>query len=273
MKHRFTLRLSVLVALALGGIACLRADDALFIGNSYTFGGPEQAVNAHGGVPKLVEAIAVSKGKKLSTLMLAVPGKNLAYHLSQPQTDEDLKAKPWDWVVLQGFSTEATHMGSPDDFLKNGVEFYKRIMAADPKARVVLYETWSRPKGSPYYTGESTPKSFADQKEMDSEIQKNYTELYRRMEAIDPGHQIALAPVGLAFQMSREKYPDINLNFTDLHHANTAGSYLAALVIYATIYQDTPKGATREFFGTSLDEALASKLQEIAGEAIAAQAK
>src|SRR5579862_667491 len=153
------------------------------------------------------------------------------------------------------------------------MEFYKRIIAANPKAKVVLYETWSRPKGSPYYTGASTAKTFADQKEMDAEIQKNYTELYNRIEKLGAGAQVELAPVGVAFQRFREKYPDIDLNYSDLHHANTAGSYLAALVIYATLYHDTPKGATREFFGTSIDEPLATKLQEVAEEVTSTKAK
>ena len=101
---------------------------------------------------------------------------------------------------------------------------------------------------------------------MDAEVQKNYRELYNRIEAIDPGAQVELAPVGVAFQLCREKYPEINLNYPDLHHANVEGNYLAALVIYATIYQDSPKGATREFFGTSVDAGVAAKLQEIAEE-------
>lgn len=277
MKHPHAspvLPFIALLAVCLCPAARLRADDALFIGNSYTYGGPEMVVTNHGGVPKLVEAIAASKGKKLSTLMLTVGGKDLGYHLAQPKTDEDLKAKAWDWVVLQDFSTEATHVGGKlDDFFKNGEIFYKRIMAADPKAKIVLYETWARPKGSPFYSGTSTDKTFVDVAQMDAEIQKNYTDLYKKLEAIDPGTQLEFAPVGLAFQRSHEKYPDINLNYSDLHHANVEGDYLAALVIYATLYQDSPKGATREFFGTSVDAAVAEKLQAIADEVAGPKAK
>lgn len=258
----------ILAALILGlfSAVSLHADDALFIGNSYTYGGPEKVINEHGGVPKLVEAIAASKGKTISTLMLTVGGKDLGFHLGEPKTDEDLKAKNWGWVVLQDFSTEATHVGALDDFFKNGETFCKRIMAESPKAKIVLYETWARPKESPFYSGVSTPKTFTDVAQMNTEIQKNYTELYHRLQAIDTGGQVEMAPVGLAFERSLEKYPDINLSYSDLHHANVEGNYLAALVIYATIYHDSPKGATREFFGTSIDAATATKLQEIADE-------
>ena len=259
----FLLSLAALVVVAASG---LHADDTLFIGNSYTYGGPDKIVFDHGGVPKIVEAIAASKGKTLSTLMLTAGGVDLGYHLQQPKTDEDLKAKSWDWVVLQGLSMEATHVGRPDVFFKNGEIFCKRIMADSPKAKIVLFQTWARPKESPFYSGTSTPQTFVDVAQMNAEIQKNYQELCRRLQAIDPGSQVEVAPVGLAFERSQEKYPEINVNFTDLHHASTAGSYLAALVIYATIYQDSPKGATHEFFGISLDAGVAAKLQEIADE-------
>jgi len=241
----------------------LHAQDALFIGNSYTYGGPEKVIHDHGGVPKLVEAIASSKGKSISTLMLTVGGKDLGYHLQQPVTEQDLNLKTWDWVVLQDFSSEATHVGKLDAFFQNGESFTRKIMEHSPKTRVVLYETWARPKQSPFYSGTSTPKTFLDVAQMNSEIQKNYGELFHRLDAIDPAH-VELAPVGLAFERCVEKYPGLNLYCPDLHHANTEGSYLAALVIYSTIFQDTPKGATHDFFGTSLDAEVATKLQEIA---------
>lgn len=240
----------------------LLAQKALFIGNSYTYGGPEMTITNHGGIPKLVEAIAASKGKKFSTTMLTVGGKDLAYHLQQPKTDVDLKADPWDFVVLQDFSTEATHVGGKlEDFFKDGETFYKRIRAESPQAMIVLYETWARPKQSPFYTGTSTPATFIDPAQMDTEIQKNYGELYNRLKAIEPGTHVELAPVGLAYERCEEKYPGINLSNPDLHHASIEGNYLSALVIYATIFHDSPKGATREFFDTSLDAGVAAKLQ------------
>jgi hypothetical protein len=250
------------------GLSGSRAENALFIGNSYTFGGPEKVIYDHGGVPKLVEAIAAGKGKKLSTVMLAVGGKDLGYHLQQPKTREDLNLEKWDWVVLQDFSSEATHVGKVDEFFKNGETFERRIMQESPNAKIVLYETWARPRGSPFYTGTATAKTFVDVAQMNAEIQENYTELFHRMVEIDPGSQVELAPVGLAFERSLEKYPEINLYCPDMHHANTEGSYLAALVIYATLYQDSPMGATREFFGVSLDPGVAGKLQEIAEGAV-----
>jgi len=260
------LLLIVLAAFCCGVTPRLSAEEFLFFGNSFTFGAGSEIVQKNGGVPKLVEAIATSKGKTIATQMLTVGGKDLEFHLQRAKTDETLKLKPWDRIVLQGYSLEATHLRDPALFLKNGEIFYKRIRESSPRAKVVLYQTWARAPGHPLYTGTSTSKSFIDPVEMNREIQENYGKLARQLEDLEPGTQVELAPVGQAFARSLEKHPDLKLHSGDKYHASTEGSYLAALVIYATIFQDSPVGATREFRGTSLDAEVAAKLQDVARE-------
>jgi hypothetical protein len=255
-----------LVLFFVGAAGCLRADDALFIGNSYTFGGAEREILQHGGVPNLVEEVAASKSRQLASMMLAAGGKDWGYHIKVPATHTALGMKKWNWVVLQDYSTKPTHIGDVEAFYRDGEALYRSIRQQSPKAKVVLFETWARAKGNSLYTGASTPKSFTDQAQMLDEVEKAYTELDRRLEAIEHSNQVLLAPVGEAFARCMERHPEINLYWTDKHHANAKGSYLAALVIYATIFQDSPKGATREFYGVSLAPDEAGKLQEIADE-------
>jgi hypothetical protein len=104
---------------------------------------------------------------------------------------------------------------------------------------------------------------------MTSEVVKNYTEQERRLEAFDQGEQVALAPVGAAFQLCKESYPEIGLYTDDNHHANAEGLYLSALVIYATLTQDTPLGATHDFPGVAIPADVAGCLQEVAEKAVA----
>lgn len=246
----------------------LPAEEILFIGNSFTYGGPDRLVTGHGGIPKLVEAIAVAKGKTISTTMISSGGKTLALHLKQEATGVGVKSKPWDWVVLQEFSTGATHVGNPGEFFKSGSEFARFVTQSSPKAGIILYETWARPKASNLYSGVSTEKTFVDDRQMAGEIRENYSELRKRLLTENPCLKILIAPVGDAFALCRERYPGINLDWPDHHHASTEGSYLAALVIYSTIFQDSPKGAVREFFGTGVDAVTAARLQEIADEVV-----
>jgi len=263
-------RISILFLLTLivtcAGPGSLQAEDVLFIGNSYTAGGPNAEIRKHGGIPKLVEEIAASKGRKLSTMMLAPGGKDWAFDLKEPITETTIELKKWDWVVLQDFSTEPTHIGDLTRFFQDGETLYKQIRKSSPRTKVLLYETWARAKGHEYYTGVSTEKTFVDPAEMAAELHKNYTELHHRLEALEPGDQVGLALVGEAFARCTNKYPDIKLHWSDKHHSSIQGGYLTALVIYASLFHDSPKGAAHEIFGITLDPVEAEKLQQIADE-------
>lgn len=263
-------RLLLASVAVLGLLTGAQAENILFIGNSYTYGGAEPTIAKFGGIPKVVEAIAQAKGHTADTMMVTSGGKDWGFHLDQPATAKALAEKPWDWVVLQDYSTKATHLGNLEEFTKNGETFYQRIHSASPKAKILLYATWARAKGNPMFTGQSTPKSFADPAEMFAEIRQAYADLQVKLEALEPEpNQVALAPVGTAFELSLAKYPEIDLYAKDLHHPSPAGCYLSALVIESILFGDSPKGATNVLPGITLEQETAQKLQEIATEALA----
>jgi len=238
-----------------------QAEEILFFGNSYTQGSGDVAVSRL-GVPKLVEGIARAKGRKIATEMVVAGGKDWGFHLTQSGTVEVLAAKKWDWVVLQDFSTKPTHVGSVEEHLKNGEEFYRRIHAGSPGARIMLYETWARAAGNSLYGD----KGFRDPEEMNEELHRGYAASRAGMEALEAGEQVMIAPVGPAFALSLKKHPELILHAVDKHHASARGSYLAALVLYATLFQDSPVGAVASFPGVEIDPAEALKLQQIAEE-------
>lgn len=250
----------------LGFLPLAQAEDVLFIGNSFTFGGGDTTVIKDGGVPKLVEAIAASKGKSASTLMVTTGGMDWGFHLKNPATAIALNRKPWDAVVIQDYSTKPTHVGNVDAFMKEGAEFEDRIVKASPHAWIVLYETWAYGAKNPIYARTSSPTKFTNPEQMTSEVQKNYAALQASLHAKNPDCQVLVAPVGDAFARTRAEHPEINLYATDFKHANQNGSYLAALVIYATLFHDSPLHATATFPGFTLDPQTAAKLQSVAQE-------
>jgi len=226
---KFLLILSIFLAPA------LRAEQILFIGNSFTF------VNK---VPSLVESIAGSRGKSIVTAAVTKGGQGWAYHLKTPATDLALESKPWDWVVLQDYSLNATHAGNIDDFMKNGRMFYDRIASESPHANIILYETWAYSPRHPAIHGTAvTPPKFGSPAEMIAEIHRNYSALQAALQALDPKRKVLLAPVGTAFDQFIHEYPGINLYRADFKHPDLEGSYLAALVIYSTITGDSVQGA------------------------------
>ena len=261
-KHLFLFGL----VFGFGGGQFARGESALFIGISYTFGGPEMVVTNHGGIPKIVEAIAVSEGKGLSTRMVTKSGKDLAYHLKQGQAEAAINEKKWDWVILQDFSSEATHVGNLDSFFQSSEAFCEMIARNSPATKVVLYETWARPAGSAFYTGTSTARTFIDAKQMNEEIRANYRQLAGKLRKMEPKSEIVIAPVGEAFEISAKEHPEIKLYNADEHHANVAGDYLASLVIYNSLYREGLKGAAEKFLGTEVDPDTAAKLQAVAEE-------
>ena len=257
------LRIALVCWLAGAAFLSARADDILFIGNSFTFADMAPMVMRHGGVPKLVEEIALAKGKPVATSAVTSGGKDWAWHLAQPKTEKALGSKTWTWVVLQDLSTRPTRLGNEAQFMKDGETFSDRIARTSPNAGILLFETWARPAGK-FYQGKP---DYGPEQMMD-DLHKSYASLRDDLTAKNTGRPVRVALVGTAFARVKTEYPEIKVDAADEHHATAEGYYLAALVIYETIYHESVKGAPAEFFhGAAIipsDEA--TKLQGVADE-------
>ena len=74
-------------------------------------------------------------------------------------------------------------------------------------------------------------------------------------------NNIRLVPVGEAFYSFKKKYPEINLYTDDFRHPSKEGTYLAASVVFSTLFNLDVKG-TRGKQG--IDAKTTLKIQEIA---------
>ena len=264
----FKFRSPVLAIVSLVAFAVtLRADHVLFFGNSFTYGAEAPLVVLNGGVPKLFEEIARAKGRDVTAWSVTSGGKDWAWHLAQPATAKALAERPWNWVVLQDFSMRPTHIGNVAAFMHDGETFSDRIAAASPHAGIILYETWARP--AVFFKG----GVFTGPGQMMQELHTNYGNLDDDLVKRDASRPARVALVGTSFARSESEFPAINLNAKDNHHSTAEGYYLAALVIYETIYHDSAEGATATFFHGLLrippDKAadLQNVADEIAGQA------
>ena len=193
-------------------------------------------------------------------------GEGWAYHLKAPATDTALKSKAWNWVVLQDYSLDATHARNVDDFMKYGQEFYDRIVQEAPHANILLYETWAYSPRHPVLAGvPPEPAKFSSSDEMYGEIHKNYAALQAVLQARDPKRKVLVAQVGTAFARCAHEHPEIDLYTPDFKHPNLKGSYLSALVIYGTLFNDSPMGAAD---GWKSDPRIIKILQEVAAAVI-----
>jgi len=257
------------VALAATGANVENPKTILFFGNSFTLGiGSTEAQNA-GGVPGVVQALAAAAGHAAPHVEnAAVSGQTLTWHLANNLavivSPQDFTPDPgfqWDVVVIQDFSTRPTHIGNLPLFRSDVVDIYAAVRAHSPDAAPVLYETWARGPGHSYYTG-TDPEFPGGPAQMQQELRDGYAFARADVDAAFGPGTATVAPVGDAWENTGWN----NLHAGDIYHANSRGTYLAALVIFGTIYRERTAGLPPILGSISTQEA--AELQAFADAVI-----
>jgi hypothetical protein len=211
----------------------------LFIGNSYTY---------YNNLPGMISQLAASSDepRQLDTRMIAVGTKTLEWHYENLETLDAIRQADRDIVVLQEHSMRPVE--NRDKMLDYASKLDGEIKSSG--ARTVLYLTWAR-KHIP---------------EMQERLTDAYFTLAGKIGA-------TVAPVGIAWQNALRSNPALKLHKKDKSHPDLPGSYLAACVFYATLFQTSPVGLTGTIVGRSnkiltLQEKEAGFLQSIAWETV-----
>lgn len=244
MKHRILNTLLVVVFSALS----LPAQQVVFVGNSFTFypgvKGIGRVVDLNGGkgggVPEIFDVLARAGGHTPEVHMETVGGKNLRFHYLEK---DFLLDRAWDVVVLQDYSTgpliEGSDTKSYDSFRLYLLRFKTLFTAKNPGVKIWLYETWGRPD----LVMKGRFDSIAD---MQAGLHKSYSEAARDFGfsgyAPVGGAFLAAVRTGLADDPSTSAVEGaLSLWGPDNYHQNQVGTYLAALVFYASIYGEDPR--------------------------------
>ena len=197
----------------------------LFIGNSYT------SVN---NLPQIFHDVAASAGHAPSEIKAVTPGGVTLYqHLNSLGTLKLIDEGNWDIVILQAQSQEAAMSeqfpNMRDHFLKGAASLYDRIKAGSPHVKIILYQTWAR--HADYWNNPKADRTIGnDPADMQARIRKWY------QNATAQKNDFLIAPVGDAWELNYKNPNAIRLHDADNSHPAFNGSYLAALVIYGTIY-------------------------------------
>jgi hypothetical protein len=205
----------------------------LFIGNSLTY------VN---DVPGILKALADSAGgERLAVASRALPNYALIDHWTEGLAQRDIASGGWAWVVMQQGWTPA---GIYRDTLRLAARNFGAEIARIG-AKPAMYQTWP-----PADRQGQFPASI---------------ESYE-LAAADVGGVVF--PVARAWLAVWKVDPSVQL-YSDGLHASVAGSYLAALVMYARIFDRTPVGLpatirTRAGPTIRIPPALARTLQDAA---------
>ena len=213
-------------------------DAVLFIGNSLTY------FNA---MPDIVKALADSSGEPLRVGMVAFANFALVDHWYEGTSRQEIGKGGWRYVILQQGPSAVSYNR---DSLRLLTKFFNtRITAVG--ARAALYSVWPAQENQADF-----PASM---------------ESYR-LAAADVGG--LLLPVAAAWLAAWQRDPTLPLYGSDGLHPSPEGSYLAALVIYACIFERAPTGlpasmTLRGGVPFAIDPAHAALLQDAAASAIA----
>jgi len=229
LKRSYQPLLLFLACLLLAACGAPPTARVLFIGNSYTY--------VNGGLDHQLAGLA----RTIETRQLAIGGYTLEQHWTDGSDVQIIRQGGWNFVVLQDQSqTPVLDATRFDDALR---KFDKEIKAQG--GRTVLLMTWERPDS--VALGVTTANLAAGYQAMGGEL------------------GALVAPAGLAFARSLQERPELVLTSPD-GHPTPAGTYLAACVLYGTLFKQTPVG--NSFADWTVPADTRDFLQQVAAETL-----
>lgn len=194
----------------------------LFLGNSFTYYNNNLATHVRDitkALPDKNEGI-----ESYAFRSVTISSARLGWHIDNFKFQNTLQK--WDTVIFQGQSTEpiSAKMEVKEYFEKSAVEMAEIAHQAGQK--VIYFMTW----------GYSEKGNLQETKEMTEKLLHAYNSIAQKTQGY-------VAPVGLAFYTLQQEYPEINLYSIDKKHPSIEGTYLAACVIFSTLYDVSPIGA------------------------------
>jgi hypothetical protein len=214
MNRRIFLGL-VAAFVILGGAVTGHAQDGqakgeisvLFIGNSLTY---------YNDLPKMVAELAKADKQRPLRYDRETPGGcTFEKHWKDGKALAKIKSRKWDYVVLQDNSQGPLRMR--ESMFEYGKKLDTEIKMQG--AKTILYMTWA----------------MQDKPEGQAAISKVYLDLAEDLKC-------QTAPVGNAWEAALKTGKKPVLHANDKKHPTVTGTYLAACVIYATIYGRSPVG-------------------------------
>jgi hypothetical protein len=228
----------------------------LFIGNSFTYGAGS-ATNFYraesvtdlnnrgiGGVPALFKSFTEQTGFDYDVYLETKPGSALDYHLEKKL--EVIGKKPWDKVVMHGYSTlDGNKPGNPAMLIETAAKMSTFLQELNPKVDVFLTATWSR--ADLIYQ--------ADRHWSNTPIEKMALDVragYNKAAAASPSVK-AVNGVGEAWTRAMVlgiadtnpydgiEFGKVSLWAGDHYHASKYGYYLHALVVFGNVTGADPR--------------------------------
>ncbi|MEE4174834.1 MAG: hypothetical protein V2I57_11325 [Xanthomonadales bacterium] len=218
----------------------------LFVGNSYLYYND----SVHNHVRRLAEAAGTLEAGAYQFKSATVGGARLWHHpidhwlgVGNLGVDE-----PFEWVVLQPGSTETLSPEALSRLRESARAYVAKIRAIGATPALYLTHAYVPPhrRADPAMTDTVARATINLGNELDTIV----------------------IPVGLAFARAYGERPDLALHETfDGSHPNLAGTYLAACVVYRTLYARPTADIDYDYFG-ELDADTATWLRGVADRTV-----
>lgn len=223
---------------------------AIFIGNSFFY----YNNSLHGHVRNLIGA--ADKKQSFRGTSVTISGAGLDWHnveaYFQPNgigrysfvADNKVRFNVLDKLFDIAIMMDCSQCPVHPDLKSVFVEFAKKHSDTVRKygAEPVLFMSWA----------------YADAPEMTEQLADAYVKVGNANNAM-------VIPAGLAFAKSVALRPDLNLYVPDKRHPSLMGTYLAANVVYASLFRKTPVGNS---YTAAMDPAVVKHLQSVAWDTV-----
>ena len=207
----------------------------LLVGNSYTH-----------ALRQVMASLLKAEGRAITVEFITPGGAQLIRHLNTPRTVDTIRNGKWDVVVFQEQSQTPACPGPLRNLFLKGIRGLHAIIGKSG-SRIVLFNTWG------YLGGDQRNFKGDTYVEMQKRLNDGYGAAARELDA-------GLAPVGDAFGEVKKINHQLwsQLYARDGSHPSKAGAYLAAVVIYARVFNADPQKIS---FNGGLPASTAEKLR------------
>ena len=224
----------------------LELNRILFVGNSYLYYND----SLHNHVRRMAEEKFPERADLFKYKSSTIGGSKLKHHdLDHLLDSQNIGVKKnFELVILQGGSSEPLSEKSRRRFYREAKRMIKEIRDSGGEAALYMTHAYVKPHKA-YYP------------EMINVVEDTY-----RKAGND--NEVLVVPVGLAFKKAYQQQPDIKLHKDfDGTHPSLLGTYLAANVVFASIFKSSPIGLNYNYFDAVADEDR-QFLQKIAQETV-----
>ncbi len=223
--------------------------EILFLGNSYT---------NYNNLPNIVSDLALNAGKEIYVESYAPGGQSLYDHAISSETSLRINKKKWDFIILQGTGRRIAYPESysSDPSFEALTSLSQLIHENCTSTRILLFMPWADEDGMTWIAGRT------------EDYFKMQVDIYLKTIEFSKALNLSISPVGWSWYrvLYEKELPLHYLHLDDWNHPNIKGSFLAACVIFSSIFIEST--VDNPYYPSGLDHTEGDYFKNTASEVV-----